>query len=116
MADLPTVGVGRNGRVWLDAYRARAGAAAAVRGGEGLVEVHVHGVETHVARPADAHEGIEVGSVVVEERPGCMHHLGYIQYLSLEQAQGVGVRQHEGRRARRELRFQVGKADPPVMP
>ena len=110
-------------RVWeerdevgLHAHRACAGAAAAVRGGERLVQVHVHRVEAHVARPGHAHEGVEVGAVVVEHRPGGVNHLGYIQDLALEQPQGVGVCQHQGRDPRRQLRLQVGQADAAVRP
>src|ERR1700737_4155751 len=45
--------------------RSRAGAAAAVRGGKRLVQVEVHDIEAHVARPGDPDEAIGVGPVVV---------------------------------------------------
>ena len=83
-------------------------------GGECLVQVHVHSVEAHVARPADAHERVQIGAVVVEHRPGRVHKLCYVQDLPLEQAQGVGVGQHQGRRARRQLGLEVGQADAAV--
>ncbi len=115
-----TVGAlhGRGGKerhqVRLHSDRSGPGATAAVWRGEGLVQVHVHRVETHVTRPADAHECVQVGSVVVEHRSGGVDHLGYIQYLSLEQPQGIGVRQHQRGDLWRKLRLQVGEADPAV--
>ena len=79
------------------------------------MQIHVHRVEAHIARPADAHEGVEVGAVVVQHRTGRVHHFRYIQDLPLEQAQGVGVCQHQGGCPRGELGFQVGQADPAVV-
>ena len=58
------------GQKGLAPHRAAARAAAAVGGGEGLVEVEVAHVEAHVARPGHPHDGIEVGPVVVDEAPG----------------------------------------------
>ena len=49
-----------------DSNRTGPGAATTVRGGECFVQVHMHGVEAHVARPADPHEGVQVGAVVVQ--------------------------------------------------
>src|SRR6202042_3828290 len=54
-----------HGQVWGDPVRhgdrTGAGAAAAVRLGEGLVQVEVHDVEAHVPRTGDAHHRVEVG-------------------------------------------------------
>src|ERR1700730_16406517 len=47
----------------LHANRSGARAAAAVRSGEGLVEVEVDDVEAHVARSGDADEGVEIGAI-----------------------------------------------------
>jgi hypothetical protein len=49
-----------------DGDRAGAGAAAAVRLAERLVQVDVDDVEAHVAGPRVAHHRVEVGAVVVE--------------------------------------------------
>ena len=49
-------------------HRAGAGTAAAVRGGEGLVQVDVHGVDAEVAGADPADDGVEVGPVAVEDR------------------------------------------------
>ena len=62
-----TCGRGRNGSIRSEhGDRAGARAAAAVRLGEGLVQVVVHDVEAHVAGARDAHDGVQVGPVVVE--------------------------------------------------
>ena len=43
--------------------RSRPGAAAAVRSGEGLVQVDVHDVDAKVARADDPQQGVQVGPV-----------------------------------------------------
>src|SRR5439155_17005429 len=55
-------GNGQEGdEVRLHAHGSGPRAAAAVWGGEGLVQVEVDDVESHVARPGDTHQGVEVG-------------------------------------------------------
>ncbi len=75
--------------------RAGAGAAAAVRLGERLVQVEVHDVEAHVARAGDAHDRVEVGAVVVERRPDLVHDPRDLLDLRVEDAERVRVRQHQ---------------------
>src|SRR5207253_8741620 len=53
----------------LHANRAGSRASAAVRGGEGLVQVEVDDVEAHVAGPRYTHQRVEVGAVVVDLHP-----------------------------------------------
>ena len=79
----------------LHAYGSGSRTASAVRRGERLVQVHVDGVEAHVAGAADAHERVEVGPVVVELRSCVVHQLRNIQYVPLKQTQGIGVRKHQ---------------------
>ncbi len=78
-------------------HRARTRTTAAMRGGEGLVQVDVHGVDAEIARPHDAHDGVEVGAIAVEVGAGLVHRLGDLDHLRLEQAAGVGVGQHDRR-------------------
>ena len=47
--------------------RAAAGAAAAVRAGEGLVDVVMHHVDAEVAGPGDAEDGVHVGAVEIDQ-------------------------------------------------
>ncbi len=72
------------------------GPAAAMGRGERLVEVEVHDVETHVARPHPTDDGVQVGAVVVELRPDRVGGLGYLDDAALEEAEGVRVREHDG--------------------
>ena len=74
--------------------RAGAGAAAAVRGAERLVHVHVDDVESHVAEAGPAQEGVEVGAVAVEEGAPAMEHLGDLPDVRAEEAEGVGQGEH----------------------
>ena len=84
---------------------------AAVRGGEGLVQVHVHDVESHVARPHDAEDGVEVGPVVVEQAPHLMDGRGDGLDVLFEQPQRVGVGQHDPGHVRVEDGPQRGQVD-----
>ncbi len=78
-----------------DAHRAGAGAAAAVGGGEGFVQVHVDDVEAHVAGAHLAEDGVEVGAVVVEQAAGVVDGFGDGFDLPLEDAAGGRVGHHQ---------------------
>ncbi len=73
----------------------RAGAAAAVRRGERLVQVHVDAVKAHVAGAHNAHNGVEVGPVVVAQATGLVDQPGDLQNVLVENAHGVGIGQHQ---------------------
>ena len=64
--------------------RARSRATAAMWCREGLVQVHVDRVKAHVARAADAHEGVQIGPVIVQHRSARVYHFRYIEYLPFE--------------------------------
>ena len=53
--------------------RADAGAAAAVRDAEGLVQVEVRDVGAELARPGQADQRVEVGAVDVDLAAGRVH-------------------------------------------
>ena len=78
-------------------HRHRAGPrpSPTVRGGERLVQVHVHDVEAHVARPDDAQDGVEVGAVVVEQPPDAVDGGGDLGDVLLEESEGVRIGQHD---------------------
>jgi hypothetical protein len=63
--------------------------------GERLVQVEVNDVEAHVPRPADAHDRVEVGAVVVEHGADAVHDLRYLLDMRLEEPQRRGIGQHE---------------------
>ena len=79
----------------LAANRAGARAAPAMRGGEGLVQVQVHHIKPHVSRPHLAHDGVQVCAVIVAQASAIMHQTRDFQDIGVEQAQRVGVRQHQ---------------------
>ena len=83
------------GQEILAAHGAGAGPAAAVGGGEGLVQIQVDQIKAHVAGPGHPHDGVEVGSVVVAQAPRVVDDPGDLQNIGIEQAQGVGVGEHE---------------------
>ena len=93
-----------HGHVWrrqirqeafVHAHRTRAGSAAAVGCGEGLVQVQVQDVEAHVRGADVAEDGVQVRAVVVEESPGAVHEVRDLADAALEQAAGGGIGEHD---------------------
>jgi hypothetical protein len=95
-----------------DGDRARAGATAAVRLRERLVEVHVDDVEPHVARAAAAHDRVQVCAVVVEGRPAGVDNPGDLGDVLVEDAERVRVGEHQAGDALVDLRAQVVQVHP----
>ena len=62
---------------------------------EGLVQIQVHAVKAHVAGAGMAHDGVQVGAVVVAQAAGLVDDAGNLQNVRVKQAQGVGVCQHQ---------------------
>ena len=60
----------------LHGHRTRARTAAAVRRGEGLVQVQVHHVDAEIAGPRDADQRVHVGAVHVDQRALRVQDLG----------------------------------------
>ena len=79
----------------LATHGACAGSAAAVGGGEGLVQVQVDAVKSHVARADHTHHGVEVGTVVVAQATGLVNQAGDFQNVLIKDANGVGVGEHQ---------------------
>ncbi len=108
----------RHHQVGLDAVahgdRPGARPAAAVRLGERLVQVEVHDVEAHVARAADAHDRVQVGAVVVEGRAGVVDDARDLLDVRVEEAERVGVGEHEAGDPVVGLAPQVLEVDPAV--
>ena len=78
-----------------DGDRAAAGAAAAVRLRERLVQVDVDDVEPHVAGPRDAADGVQVRAVVVHQRAGVVEDVADLLDVLVEETERRGVRQHQ---------------------
>ena len=77
------------------ADRAGAGAAAAVGRGKGLVQVEVQHVHPKGLHVDDAHHGVHVGPVAVDQPALGVHDGGDLADVLLEQPQGVGVGDHD---------------------
>src|SRR5690606_38505333 len=77
-------------------HRPGARSAPTMRGGEGLVQVDVHGINAEVTRPRLADDCVEVGTVAVEECTRLMHRISYGDDSPLKPAAAVRVRQHDG--------------------
>ena len=75
----------KGGQKVADGDGTRAGSAAAVRAGEGLVGVVVHQVDAHVARPDDAEDRIHVGPIEIEQGPAVVQQPGDLGDLGIEQ-------------------------------
>ncbi len=80
-----------------DAHCACAGAAAAVRGGECFVQVHVDYVEAHVSRSHLAENRVEVGAVVVQQAACGVNDSGDFFDPAFEDAEVEGVGEHDAR-------------------
>ena len=92
---------------------ARAGTSAAVRRGEGLVDVEVHHVDPHLGDVHVAHQGVHVGAVTVDQSALLVDDLGDLGHVALEDAQGVGIGQHDaGRVLVHDLADGLGGDDP----
>ena len=79
----------------LAGHRPRARTASAVRRGEGLVQVQVHHVGAEVAGTHLADQRVHVGAVHVEQRALGVQHVGNLVDLLLEDAQRIGIGEHQ---------------------
>ena len=82
------------------AHRTGSRSAAAVRGGEGLVEVDVDHIESHVARQHLPEDRVQVRAVVVEQAAGVVNDLLHFSDAPLEHAQRGRVGEHDAGGAR----------------
>ncbi len=71
-------------------------------------------VEAHVARARDAHDGVEVGPVVVERRTDLVHDLRDLLDVRVEHAERVRVGQHQARHLAVGVGAQVVEVDAAV--
>ena len=83
-----------------DADRPGTGSTAAMRRREGLVQVHVNDVESHVAGPDLAADRVQIGAVVVQQATGVFHDALDLEDLALEYSQGRRIGEHDARRLR----------------
>ncbi len=77
------------------AERPRAGPAAAVRGGERLVQVQVHHVDSQIGGPHPAQHCVHVGPVAVDQGADFVGGPAHLADPGLEYSQRVGHGHHE---------------------
>ena len=71
-----------------------------MRYGEGLMQVEMHDVEAQVARLHNAEDGVEVGTVTVDQPASIVHPLYHFLKVFIEEAEGIRVGQHQPHEAR----------------
>ena len=76
-----------------------------------LVQVHVNDIEVHITRSNLAQNGVQVGTVVVQQATGLMHHIGDVLDVTFEHAQRRWVGQHDARGLRTEDCLQLVHID-----
>jgi len=59
------------------------------------VQIEVHHVNPQVARAGDAHQGVEVGPVTVDQAAGIVDNFSDFFDVFLKKAEGVGIGQHQ---------------------
>ena len=71
---------------------------------EGLVQIHVDHVESHVAGADLAQDRVQVRSVVVQQAAGLVHDARHLDDLVLEHAERGRIGEHDARRSRAQPR------------
>ncbi len=80
----------------LDADRPHAGAAAAMRNAERLVQVEMADIGAVIAGPRKPDLRVHVGAVEIDLSAVAMHDLADLAYVFLEHAMGGGIGDHDG--------------------
>ncbi len=78
---------------------------------ERFVRIEVHHVGAEIAGAGDAQDGVHVGAVEVEQSALLVHEVGDLPDLAFEQAQRVGIGDHEHGGVAAELGFQILQID-----
>ena len=76
-------------------HGARAGAAAAVRLGERLVQIGVYHVEAQISELHPADDGVQIGAVAVNYAAGVADDARDVENVGIEQAERAGERYHQ---------------------
>ena len=67
-----------------------------MRCGESLVQVDVHHVKSHIARPTGSQHRVEVGTVVVHQAAAIVDEFSDFRNGRLKEPQRVGIGHHHG--------------------
>jgi len=55
-----------------------------VRCAEGLVQVEVHHIDAQIAGAGDAHDGIEIGAITINQSANLVYHVADLDDVLLE--------------------------------
>ena len=83
---------------FLAAYRPAPRTAASVGCGEGLVEIEVNHVKTHISGTNDPHHRIQVRPVIVAEAACAVDDAGDFQDIFIKKPYCIGIGEHQARR------------------
>ena len=75
------------------------------------MQIHMHDVKAHIARQGLAENGIEIGTVVVEQTAGLVHDRGNLRNLPFEHTESGRVGEHDAGRLRPNARTQPVQID-----
>ena len=107
---IPCLRHDRHGQIRLQAVlhadRAAAGATAAMRRAERLVQVEVHHVEAHIAGPRDAEHRVHVRAVAVDQPARRVDQLADLLNVALEEPNRIRIGQHKRRNVSIQRLFQ----------
>ena len=76
------------------AERTRARAAAAVRNCKRLVQVEMHEIEAHIARPCVAHQCIGIRAIVIAQAAGFVHRARYLVDVVFKESERIRIGHH----------------------
>src|ERR1700716_978694 len=82
-------------QMWLDADRSHAGAAAAMRNAERLVQIEMADIGAIIAGPRQPDLRIHVGAVEIDLSAMLMHDVTDFTDVLLEHAMGRGIGDHD---------------------
>ena len=71
------------------------------------MKIDVHDVEAHVAGAHFAEQGVEVGTVIVEQAARLVHKFGNLHYLGLKHSERVGIGHHDAGHRVIEQRLEI---------
>ena len=102
-------------QVWSQGFihhnRTTAGAAAAMRSGEGFVNIDMQAINTHVTRLGNADQCIEVCAITIDKAASLMNKLTNLCNIGFKHAGGVGIGQHQGCDVSIQICLQLFKVD-----
>ena len=78
-------------QLFAHANRSAPGPPASVGGGEGFVQIELHGVDAEIAGSGLAHNGIHVGTVAEDEAALVVDNVRHLFDVFFEQSQGIGI-------------------------